>query len=288
MGIFSDVLLTVDYDRTLTAPDSTIPERNLEAIQYFMENGGAFTVNTGRSVPMATAFVGKVPTNAPLLLYNGSAAYDQKTKELSLLHPIEMDMWETVGKLMELFPDLTVEVQGLDAHYNFIHDPKWDAFNAYNHCPYATVPVGTDLGPFLKFTLYGELRDVTVADLFTGSEAEIARIDEVERTLMERFGDKIDISRSAPRLIDMQAKGVSKARSARELQQRLGKKILVCVGDAENDIPMLDGADFSFVPADAILKERYENVCSCGEGAVADVIYKKIPEILNLDLDKRG
>lgn len=40
MGKFSDVLLTVDYDRTLTAPDSSIPERNLEAIRYFMENDG--------------------------------------------------------------------------------------------------------------------------------------------------------------------------------------------------------------------------------------------------------
>ena len=288
MGIFSDVLLTVDYDRTLTAPDSTIPARNLEAIRYFMENGGAFTVNTGRSVPMATAFVGKVPTNAPLLLYNGSAAYDQQTGKLSFLHPIEMDMWETVEKVMELFPELTVEVQGLDAHYNFIPDPKWDAFNTYNRCPYATVPLGTDLGPFLKFTLYGELRDVTVADLFTGSEAEIRRIDEAEQTLLRLFGDKIDISRSAPRLIDVQAKGVSKARSARELQQRLERKILVCVGDAENDIPMLDGADFAFVPADAILKERYPNVCCCAEGAVAEVIYEKIPKILNLDLDKRG
>ena len=42
MGIFSDVLLTVDYDRTLTAPDSTIPERNLTAIRYFIEHGGVF------------------------------------------------------------------------------------------------------------------------------------------------------------------------------------------------------------------------------------------------------
>ena len=38
MGIYSDVLLTVDYDRTLTAPDSTIPERNLTAIRYFIDN----------------------------------------------------------------------------------------------------------------------------------------------------------------------------------------------------------------------------------------------------------
>ena len=79
MALFSDVLLTVDYDRTLTAPDSTIPERNLDAIRYFMENGGVFTVNTGRSVPMSKAFRDKVPVNAPLLLYNGSAAYDLQT-----------------------------------------------------------------------------------------------------------------------------------------------------------------------------------------------------------------
>ena len=32
MGIYSDVLLTVDFDRTLTAPDSSIPERNIEAM----------------------------------------------------------------------------------------------------------------------------------------------------------------------------------------------------------------------------------------------------------------
>ena len=52
MGRFSDVLLTVDFDRTLTATDSSIPERNLEAIRYFMAEGGAFTVNTGRSLAM--------------------------------------------------------------------------------------------------------------------------------------------------------------------------------------------------------------------------------------------
>ena len=60
----------------------------------------------------------------------------------------------------------------------------------------------------------------------------------------------------------------------------MGRKILVCVGDAENDIQMLQEADFAYVPSDAILKDRFPNVCPCGEGAVADVIYRKIPELL--------
>ena len=52
MALFSDVLITSDFDRTLTDRESNIPERNLEAIRYFMDNGGAFTLNTGRSLPI--------------------------------------------------------------------------------------------------------------------------------------------------------------------------------------------------------------------------------------------
>lgn len=285
--MFSDVLLTVDYDRTLTAPDSTIPERNLKAIRYFMENGGAFTVNTGRSLPMAQAFKEKVPTNAPLLLYTGAAAYDVQQEKLTAMHEIKLDMWKTIGELIDLFPDLTVEVQALDKHYNFLPNPAWDAFSAGN-CDYATAKWGQDLGPFLKFSLYGELRGTSVDQLFHGTEEEIRRMDDAERLLNEVYGDHVAVFRAGPRIIDVQTKGVSKCRAARELQQSLERKILVCVGDAENDVVMLDGADFAFVPADAILKDRYENVCNCADGAVADVIYEKIPQILNLDLDKRG
>lgn len=287
MGIFSDVLLTVDYDRTMTAPDSTIPEINIEAIRYFMENGGAFTINTGRSIPMTKVFRDKVPVNAPLLLYTGSAAYDPKDGTLSNVRKIHMDMWQTVEKLQEMFPDLTVEVQGLDAHYNFIPNPLFDAFSLRQDCAYALAKPGQDLGPFLKFTLYGEFRDDTMAHMYEGSNEEIARMDDAEALLRRTFGDQVAVFRAAPRIIDVQAAGVSKARAARDLQQTLGKKILVCVGDGENDVSMLRAADYAFTPADAVVSDRFPNVCNCAEGSVADVIYRKIPEILNLALDKR-
>ena len=280
MGIFSDVLLTVDYDRTLTAIDSTIPERNLNAIRFFIENGGAFTVNTGRSMPMTRVFRDKVPVNAPLLLYNGSAAFDPKEGKLSFCHEIKMDMWKTVEECTQLFPDMTVEVQGLDAHYRFSENPAWDAFSDHQSCARGFAQPGDDLGPFLKFTLYGKFSDVTLAHFYESTPEETARIDEIEQTLKEKYGEFCEVFRVATRIIDIHAKGVSKARSARELQQQLGRKILVCVGDAHNDLPMLHDADYAYVPADAVVAQDFENVCPCGEGAVADVIYKKIPEIL--------
>ena len=280
MGIYSDVLLTVDFDRTLTAPDSTIPERNIEAIEYFMANGGVFTVNTGRSVPMYSSKLELVPVNAPLLLYNGSAAYDKERREFTFATPIDLPMIETLQKTMELFPDCAVELQGMAHHYLFTPNEGWKKYNEHNGCPYAFLELEQAPEPFLKFTLYGEFRDVTVADLYNGSAEELARFDEIERRLAEVFGDKCVAFRAAPRIIDIHARGVSKARAARRLQQELGRKILVCVGDGENDVSMMENADYAFCPGDAIIRDRFENVCSCAEGAVADVIYKKIPEIL--------
>lgn len=284
MALYSDVLLTVDYDRTLTAPDSTIPESNLEAIRYFMDNGGTFTVNTGRSIPMSRVFRDKIPVNAPLLLYNGSAAYNLEEGKFEFIHEIQMDPWDTVRKCRNWFPDMVVEVQGVKAHYRFWENPAWDAFCDRNQCARSFAQPGDDLGPFLKFSVYGEFHSDTVADLFGGTTEEIRRVDEVERTLKERFGDYCEVFRAAPRIVDIHAKGVSKGKSALELKRKLGKKILVCVGDAENDLPMLYAADYAFSPADGCIADRFQKVCRCGDGAVAAVIYEKIPEILKKGL----
>ena len=105
-------------------------------------------------------------------------------------------------------------------------------------------------------------------------------MDRAEELLRQRFGDYCEVFRPAVKIIDIHAKGVSKDKAARALQQKLGRKILVCIGDAENDLPMLYGADYAFCPADGVVADRFETVCKCAEGSVADVIYKKIPEIL--------
>lgn len=284
MALFSDVLLTADFDRTLTAPDSSIPERNLEAIRYFMDNGGAFTVNTGRSIPMTAVFRDRVPVNAPLLIYNGSAAYDLTAEKMLFAHEIKLDLRETLAIVQEMFPDLMVEVQGVRAHYLFEENPAWADFCAHNGCAYAFAKPGDDLGPFLKFSVYGKLVGNTVDSLFHGTPEELRRIDEAEALLKERFGDYCEVFRAGPRILDIHAKGVSKARSARELQAELGRKILVCVGDAENDLSMLYDADYAFCPADGVVAEQFPNVCDCAQGAVAEVIYEKIPEILKKGL----
>ena len=112
-----------------------------------------------------------------------------------------------------------------------------------------------------------------------GTPEEIARIDEAENWLKATYGDKIVVYRAGARVLNVHAAGVSKIQAARELQKRLGRKILVCIGDAENDLPMLEGADYAFCPSDGVVADRFHKVCPCADGAVADVIYNRIPEI---------
>lgn len=279
--MFSDVLLTVDFDRTLTATDSTIPQRNLEAIRYFMENGGKFTLNTGRSVPMsAKNILHKVPVNAPLLLYNGSAAYDIGKNELLLCRPIPLDPRAVCTDVQAQFPQLTVEWQGVDAHYIFKKNPGWEAYCDHNQCAWDYKEYEDIPGPFLKFSVYGEFRDKTVADMYNASPEEVALFLDVKNYIEEKYGDVLDFFLPCARIADMHAKGCSKLRIARDLQKMLDRKILVCVGDGDNDVTMMEGADYAFCPADGVIADRFPNVCPCGDGAVAEVIYEKIPAIL--------
>ena len=282
MALFSEILLSVDFDRTLTAPDSSIPQRNIEAIEYFMANGGAFTVNTGRSKPMTNWFRDKITANAPLLLYNGSAAYDMTTGEWSQCRELEVDPETIINDLQGRFPDLTVELQGTYAHHIFRKNAGWEDYCENNLCPWEYADPAKLPCAFLKLALYGEFRENTVASMYDATEAELARFDEAVSYIEKTYGGQIDVFRACARIADLHAKGCSKLVSARELQKRLGKKILVCVGDGDNDLPMMEGADYAYCPCDAIIREKFENVCNCADGAVADVIYKKLPEILGI------
>ena len=283
MARFSDILLTVDFDRTLTAPDSTIPARNLEAIEYFMANGGTFTMNTGRSIPMSLRnILGIVPNNAPLLLYNGSADFDEKTGQFTRYAPIELDYVNLLPELQTRFPRLNIEVQAIDAHYLLRKNPQWEDYCDNNGCPWAYADLNDIPLPFLKLALYEKFTANTVASMYQATPAQLAYFDQVEAYVKARYEGLVEVFRAAPRIIDIHAKGVSKAAAARQLQKDLGRKILVCVGDAENDLAMLQEADYAFCPSDGIVADRFPNVCKCAEGAVADVIYKKIPEILGL------
>ena len=273
--MYSDILLCVDFDRTLTGMDGTIPARNIEAIRHFIANGGSFTVNTGRTYVSFLPFLDQVPINAPLLLMNGSGCYDKG--QLHNFVPLELDVWPIVRRLQADYPGINFELQTLDTHYLVDPTPGYAAYYQRRGLPHKIADPALHRGPFLKIGIYG---DEEHREEGSDSVAKVALFDRIEETLSRELDESLVVLRATPQIINIHAKGASKLAAARRVQQQLGKKLLICVGDEGNDVAMLRGADFSFCPSDGAVAADFPNVCPCSEGAVADVIYNELPKIL--------
>ena len=76
MGKFDCVLLASDFDDTLYNSSREVSAENREALNYFIRQGGRFTVSTGRAHRTFSPYVHLAPVNAPVILSNGALLYD--------------------------------------------------------------------------------------------------------------------------------------------------------------------------------------------------------------------
>ena len=274
MGKFTDFILVSDFDYTMTDRSGQIPPANLEAIQFFMDNGGIFTLATGRSLPTCRLRFQEIPVNAPWIVYNGGACYDPKTDRLLYCHPLPEEVMPMLRELPQRYPQLRQEFHTTDAHYIFAPDSRrneyLDSVKAkYYHVPWEEVP-----DPKLNYCLYSIEPNSWLMSPDDDKAGFFARLEEELNALGE---GKILALNSLPAMVEIQAAGVSKGRAARDLANSLGRKALICTGDAVNDLSMLEEADLAFIPADcdSRVKERgFREAVPCHEGTLADIISK--------------
>ncbi len=270
MGRFSDILMASDFDRTLTDFQSVIPQKNIDAIREFQDEGGLFTVATGRSVPMFRKYMDLIPINAPLVLYNGAAVYDSDSRKIIEAQEIPGGH-KLVKELHDRFPKLWLEVQGVEHHYLFDENPMREKFLDFFGASHRTISVEELPMPLIKPSFSGTFYDHTAAQFYSGTKDELEYIQKVAEELRRDYGDIMEVDIAMPRIIDMQAKNVSKGRTARRLANKLGRKILVCCGDGLNDVSMLREADYPYVPSDCapqVLDMGFNVTVSCNTGTI--------------------
>lgn len=274
MADFSRFLLVSDFDHTLTDHSGNIPQANPDAISYFIAHGGMFTVCTGRSLPASKYPFRDLPINAPLLFCNGAGCCDLASGSLFFCHPLPEEAKDLMAWCLEEFPDLRLEVHCLDKHYVFHADAHGIAAMTRRKTGFVEV---TDFAsiphPWVKFSMYSRNGDVATIDL----DSERGQyFKEATAKTAQKAGSGYVVTHSMPGLIEVQIAGTSKGLAARELADRLGRPVLVCVGDAPNDLPMLEKADLAFLPSDCDPRMQavpYPKAAPSYEGTVADVIH---------------
>lgn len=106
--------------------------------------------------------------------------------------------------------------------------------------------------------------------------------EDVEKIMQERWSGKLDVCIAGECFLDFTNKGCNKGRALSIIQEHYGIKPeeTAAFGNADNDIPMLKQAKFSFAVGGAsenLKQTAYEVI---GEMR-ADAVLKKIKEILN-------
>nr|WP_325243374.1 HAD family hydrolase [uncultured Oscillibacter sp.] len=273
MGKFDGVLLASDFDNTLLytedslrtgAPVPPLPERNREALKYFMAQGGRFAIATGRALPAFLRHAGDVPMNAPGVVCNGAAIYDFEKGEYLDAALLDDQARQRGQAVLDRFPSVAVEAYHID---NVIHVVRPNAISRqHEHMTHVSLTEAPSL-PEVPLPL-GKL-------LF---EADHETLEGVLAFLIEQgWAEDYELIFSVSHLLEMTIQGASKGGMIRRLAARLGISMehVYCAGDEANDLSMLHAAAEGFAPANASAAVRESGatvVCDAREGAIADVI----------------
>ena len=261
MGKFDGLLLASDFDDTLYGLDLRVPERNLEALEYFIREGGRFSVSTGRAHRTFAPFASLVPMNAPAVLSNGAAIYDFQADKMLEQTCLPPEAPQDLGGLMERFPSLSLEAyHGEDIYVcnpneiTFAHLKKVGC--GYTQCPVADMPT-----PWVK-ALFHQEREVLLP---------------VQRALLEEHGDRYEAIFSNPRYLELTKKGSNKGGGVARVARLLGiaPDRIYCVGDNQNDIPMLELSAIPFAPANCAREVKdwgARVLCHCNDGVIGDIV----------------
>lgn len=279
MGKFTGVLLASDFDNTLIYTDRALrtgmpvpplSEKNRKALEYFMSEGGLFSIATGRALAAFLPHAAQVPMNAPGVVCNGASLYDFQQGcylENALLDEKARERGQII---LDLFPEVAAEAYHID---NVIHAVHPNAITRQHE--HLTRVAVTEAPSLMDVPLpLGKL-------LF---EAERPTLEKVLAVLEEKgWSEEYELIFSTSHLLEMTVKGANKGGMVRRLAARLGIPMehVYCVGDESNDISMLTVAAEGFAPANCT-----EPVRNCGATIVADAEHDALAEVIEI-LDRR-
>ncbi len=224
MGKFDGYLICSDFDGTLYV-NQQISEENIKAIEYFQSEGGLFTFASGRNYEMFTEGPASVITpNAPIISYNGSViiTLDGKTiyHQGAITKEQALEAFALVDEGMAL-RCFDINRHGVAARYDFDENDSPAAREAFLDS------FGTPLVKML-------------------ARMHPDNTDETYAAVKARISDRFNITRSWKYGIEFNDLADSKGRAARFLKDMLGCHTLVCVGDYDNDIDMVEAADIGY------------------------------------------
>ena len=268
MGIFSGCLFACDIDGTLMSSGKINP-RNIEKIEFFMNEGGYFSLSTGRTVGAVGPVLDKIKRVSPSVVANGCMIYDYENKKAL----DELFLPENEYYIAKKVLDMGLNV-GIEAHSGEKILTINETQETRDHQEYEWIS-----GENVSFEEASKYRWNKVVYFFD-NEKELALVKAMiaKEKAVSAFSDtSAVISGRKRKYYEQFPAGVSKASELDKLKNilKIEKGCYFAMGDYYNDLEMIKNADISAVPEDTPddIKAYADYIAgSCEDGAVADFI----------------
>lgn len=250
-----------DLDGTLIGANHIIPQRNIDAIRRFQEQGGRFAVATGRSVDSGSRYYRQIQPKGLCVMLNGSILYDYEQDEIAKAFFLPPEAKKYARLLAEHFLEMGYEVFTEREQFVLRENQYVKAHLGHEHLPCIEVEEASITDGWCKV-------------LFAADPETKLRMHAFTETF-EHPG--VRFVQSDARFLEMLPEGIHKGSGLEEILKQTGmpRENLVAIGDYYNDVEMLRTAGFAVVPSNAPedIKQMADLVVGdCRDGAVADLI----------------
>ncbi|MBQ7891791.1 MAG: Cof-type HAD-IIB family hydrolase [Erysipelotrichaceae bacterium] len=259
-------LFATDVDHTLyDAKRNCISKRNIEAIKKMQDKGIYVVLASSRVLQGMKVIVNELALEKPLeymIVNNGAELYEVKDYQLFLDHPFAMEDLE----LLEAFS------KNHNVNFSICQDTFTLTTGIDSSISYDFLNVGIDLHWVHDITK--KVVKPVYRCAFTGDKETIVLLEKEIKTL---YGDRYFFNIPHPGYLDVSLLTVNKANAIMEIANRLGisKEEIACIGDGNNDVPMLKLAGISGCVGNgsALAKESATYVVdSCEEDGFAKFV----------------
>ncbi len=268
---YSNYLIISDLDGTLINSQHFISQENLDAISFFIKNGGSFAIATGRSKDNIRPYIENLTLNGPCILYNGGGIYNFQEERFLATELMDKSVVEQyIIYCMKNHKNMVVEIFTPDMLYIITPD----------HIPEPYVEREKQV--YLRTTLDKVMKMDWIKVLMYDSPESLQKA----QSMLKNYNlfDKVDSFFSQVFYFELIKKGVSKGAALERLKKsnQYSYKTIIAVGDYDNDVEMISLADVGIAVGNA--RECVKAVAdivtvSNDENALQDIIYNIIPSL---------
>lgn len=268
-------LICIDMDGTLLDSNHEVSANNIVALKRVIEDGVHIAITTGRIYASAKYYSNLIGINAHIITANGASIRDNIDGSVVYTNTIPSKILSGIAKIVSKY-NLKINFTTSDTIFTAYEVPETHLYKIMNKS------VSEDLK--VKFLTFDNIEegisrfDGNVLKCIIIEDTNLEALKLARAEINAAFGNELHIVSSGINNVEIMQKESSKGNAVKRLSEKFGltKDEVMCIGDSENDLSMIQFAGLGVAMDNSmdILKEHADYITKsndeCGVGFAID------------------